>query len=161
RPVKDFGALSDLDAAHSDRAMERGVMSAVGAIGLATLASRITGYARDIVVARTFGAGPVTDAFFVAFRIPNLLRRLLGEGALTTAIIPVLSATLQRGGRVSFARTVQAVAGASLIVLCAVSALGALLAPWIVSVMAPGWRADAALFDLAITLTRMMFPYLL
>jgi putative peptidoglycan lipid II flippase len=152
--------VSDADRARSDAA-ERGVVSAVGAIGLATLASRVLGYARDIVIARAFGAGPVTDAFFVAFRIPNLLRRLLAEGALSTSVVPVLSATLSRGGPEAFARLVRVVAGAGLVVLCAVSALGMLLAPWIVAAMAPGWRADAALFDLAVTLTRLMFPYLL
>lgn len=151
------------DPAHdrSDRTVEGGVVSAVGAIGLATLASRVLGYARDIVVARAFGAGPVTDAFFVAFRIPNLLRRLLAEGALSTGVVPVFSATLQRGGPASLARAVQAVTGAGLVVLCAVSALGAALAPWLVTIMAPGWRADATLFDLAVTLTRVMFPSLL
>ncbi len=153
--------MNDPDRTHSDRAVERGVVSAVGTIGLATFTSRLLGYARDIVIARVFGAGPVTDAFFVAFRIPNLLRRLLAEGALTTGVVPVFSATLSRGGPASFARTVQAVAGAGLVVLCAVSALGMILAPWIVAVMAPGWRTDAALFDLAVTLTRVMFPYLL
>jgi putative peptidoglycan lipid II flippase len=137
------------------------VVSSVGAIGVATLASRVLGYARDIVVARAFGAGPVTDAFFVAFRIPNLLRRLLAEGALSTGVVPVFSATLHAGGQASFARAVQAVAGAGLVVLSAVCALGILLARPIVGVMAPGWRADAALFDLAVTLTRVMFPYLL
>jgi putative peptidoglycan lipid II flippase len=141
--------------------VERGVVSAVGSIGLATLASRVLGYARDIVVARAFGAGPVTDAFFVAFRIPNLLRRLLAEGALSTAVVPVFSATLARGGPVAFATMVRTVAGSGLVVLCSVSALGVALAPWIVAVMAPGWRADTALFDLAVVLTRIMFPYLL
>jgi putative peptidoglycan lipid II flippase len=141
--------------------MERGVVSSVGAIGLGTLASRILGYARDIVVARAFGAGPVTDAFFVAFRVPNLLRRLLAEGALSTGVVPVLSATLHTAGPVSFARTVQAVAGAGLVALCAVCALGIALARVIVTVLAPGWRADAALFELAVMLTRVMFPYLL
>ncbi len=144
-----------------DKAVRAGVVQAVGAIGLATLASRVLGYVRDIVLAQTFGAGPVTDAFFVAFRIPNLLRRLLAEGALSTAIIPVFSETLARGGPASFARMVRAVAGAGTVVLCAVSALGMLLAPWIVAVMAPGWRSQAGLFDLAVTLTRTMFPYLL
>jgi putative peptidoglycan lipid II flippase len=141
--------------------MEQGVVSSIGTIGLGTLTSRVLGYARDIVVARTFGAGPVTDAFFVAFRIPNLLRRLLAEGALSTGVVPVLSATLHTGGPVSFARTVQVVAGAGLVVLCVVCALGMALARFIVSIMAPGWRADAALFDLAVMLTRVMFPYLL
>ncbi|HET8578902.1 MAG TPA: murein biosynthesis integral membrane protein MurJ, partial [Methylomirabilota bacterium] len=140
--------------------VQRGVVSAVGTIGLATLASRLLGFARDMVVARAFGAGPVTDAFFVAFRIPNLLRRLLAEGALSTAIIPVFSETLARGGRESFGRTARAVSGAALVALCAVSALGMLLAPWIVAIMAPGWMADVGLYQLAVRLTRLMFPYL-
>jgi putative peptidoglycan lipid II flippase len=137
------------------------VVSSVGAIGTATLTSRILGYARDIVVARAFGAGPVTDAFFVAFRIPNLLRRLLAEGALSTGVVPVFSATLHESGPVPLARAVQAVAGAGLVVLGAVCLLGVALARSIVTVMAPGWRADATLFDLAVMLTRVMFPYLL
>jgi putative peptidoglycan lipid II flippase len=141
--------------------MEQRVVASVGAIGLGTLTSRVLGYARDIVVARAFGAGPVTDAFFVAFRIPNMLRRLLAEGALSTGIVPVLSATLSTAGPGSFARTVQVVAGAGLVVLSVVCLLGMLLARAIVSVMAPGWRADVALFDLAVMLTRVMFPYLL
>jgi len=148
------------DGLDPHESLQRGVVSAVGAIGLATLASRALGYVRDMVVARAFGAGPVTDAFFVAFRIPNLLRRLLAEGALSTAIIPVFSESLAHGGPESFGRMARAVAGAALVALCVVSTLGALLAPWIVAVMAPGWTADAGLFDLAVRLTRVMFPYL-
>ena len=144
-----------------DRAVRAGVVRAVGTIGLATLASRVLGYTRDIVLARAFGASPLTDAFFVAFRIPNLLRRLLAEGALSTAIIPVFSETLARSGPQSFGRMVQAVAGVGTVVLAGVSLLGMLLAPWIVALMAPGWKAEVALFDLAVTLTRLMFPYLL
>ena len=87
------------------------MVSAVGSIGLATLASRVLGYVRDMVVARAFGAGAVTDAFFVAFRIPNLLRRLLAEGALSTAIIPVFTEYLATGGRAAFAAMVRAVRG--------------------------------------------------
>src|SRR5262249_31724042 len=151
----------DPDRTGSHAAIERGVVSAIGSIGVATLASRVLGYARDIVVARAFGAGPVTDAFFVAFRIPNLLRRLLAEGALSTGVVPVFSATLHTGGPTVFARTVQAVAGAGLVVLCAVCALGMIFSRYIVSIMAPGWRADPSLFDLAVMLTRVMFPYLL
>ena len=67
---------------------ERQVVGALGSIGAATLASRVLGFVRDMVVALSFGAGPVTDAFFVAFRIPNILRRLLGEGALATTKKP-------------------------------------------------------------------------
>lgn len=144
----------------AQRDMQRGVLRAVGSIGLATLASRILGFARDMVVARAFGAGPVTDAFFVAFRIPNLLRRLLAEGALATAILPVFAQYLARDSREGFVRMVRAVTGAAMVTLCLVSALGMLLAPWIVKVMAPGWAADAGQIGLASGLTRVMFPYL-
>jgi putative peptidoglycan lipid II flippase len=137
------------------------MVSAVGRIGLATLASRVLGYVRDMVVASVFGAGPVTDAFFVAYRIPNLLRRLLAEGALSTAIIPVFSEYLARGGREAFVGMARAVAGVGTVTLCVVSALGMALAPWILAVMTPGWAADPGLIDLAVRLTRLMFPYLL
>jgi len=140
--------------------VERGMVSAVGTIGAATLASRILGYARDMVIARAFGAGPATDAFLVAFRIPNLLRRLLAEGALATAVVPVFTETLARDGSAAFGRMTRAVAGVALVALCVVAALGVLLAPWVVTVMAPGWRADTRLFALAVRLTRVMCPYL-
>jgi putative peptidoglycan lipid II flippase len=148
------------EAADSQERVQRGVVSAVGSIGLATLTSRVLGYVRDMVVAHAFGAGPLTDAFFVAFRIPNLLRRLLAEGALSTAVIPVFTETLTREGPEAFGRLVRAVTGVAIVVLCAVSALGALAAPIVVAVMAPGWRTDTGLFDLAVALTRLMFPYL-
>ncbi len=148
------------DATGGAEHVHRGVVSAVGAIGLATLTSRVLGYVRDMVVAHAFGAGPVTDAFLVAFRIPNLLRRLLGEGALSTAVIPVFTETLTRGGPTAFARLARAATGAAIVVLCVVSALGVLLSRPVVALMAPGWRADGALFELAVTLTRVMFPYL-
>jgi putative peptidoglycan lipid II flippase len=135
------------------------VVRAVGAIGLATLASRVLGYVRDMVVAGAFGAGVTTDAFFVAYRIPNLLRRLLAEGALSTAIVPVFTEYLHAGSRPDFTRMVRAVTGAALVVLVVTVALGALAAPWIVAALAPGWTADRSLFDLAVRLTRVMFPY--
>jgi len=145
----------------AQRDVHASVVSAVGTIGLATLVSRVLGYVRDMVVARAFGAGPVTDAFFVAFRIPNLLRRLLAEGALSTAIIPVFTAYIARESPPAVARMLRAVAGAGTLTLCAVSLLGALAAPWIVAVMAPGWAADPQLLALAVRLTRVMFPYIL
>jgi putative peptidoglycan lipid II flippase len=145
----------------AERALQHGVVRAVGVIGAATLASRVLGFARDMVMARAFGAGPVTDAFFVAFRIPNLLRRLLAEGALSTAIIPIFTEYLERPGRAEFDRMVRAVTGVAMVVLCVVSGLGMLLAPWIVRVMAPGWTDDPELIGLAGRLTTLMFPYLL
>jgi len=154
--VKGNVAVSEEQPAAQHR-----VLRAVGVIAAATLASRVLGFVRDMVVARAFGAGPVTDAFFVAFRIPNLLRRLLAEGALSTAVIPVFTEYLERHGRAEFGRMVRAVTGVATVVLCAVSGLGMLLAPWIVRVMAPGWNADPGLIGLAGRLTSLMFPYLL
>src|SRR5262249_39750918 len=158
RRVKEFRSLNGPDRAGANAAIERGVVAAIGSIGAATLASRGLGYPRGIVVARAFGARPVTPPLFVARRSPTLLRRLLAEGALSTGVVPVLSATLGNRGPIAFVRTVQVVAGAGLVVLCVVSALGMILARPIVSVMAPGWRTDPGLFDLAVTLTRLMVP---
>lgn len=139
---------------------ERQVVRALGSIGAATLASRVLGFIRDMTVASTFGAGPATDAFFVAFRIPNVLRRLLAEGALSTAGIPVISDYAVNQPREELRRMVRAVVGAALLVLGLVTVLGVLAAPWIVRVIAPGFD-DSGQSALATLLTRVMFPYLL
>src|SRR5437660_582447 len=130
---------------------EAQVVRALGSIGVATLASRVLGFVRDVVVARAFGAGPVTDAFFVAFRIPNILRRLLGEGALSTAVVPMLTDYLVTRPRADFHRLFRAMLGAAILVLCAVTALGSLLAPWIVRLMAPGFAGEAVQITIFIT----------
>src|SRR5919204_5172017 len=95
---------------------ERQVMGGLGSIGAATLTSRVLGFARDMVVALAFGAGPVTDAFFVAFRIPNILRRLLAEGALATAVIPVFTDYIANRSRAEMTRMLAVVLGAALLV---------------------------------------------
>jgi putative peptidoglycan lipid II flippase len=136
------------------------VVRALGSIGAATLASRLLGFVRDMIVALTFGAGPLTDAFFVAFRIPNVLRRLLAEGALSTAVVPLLSNYLVTRSRSEFNRLFQAVLGAGALVLGTVTIAGIVAAPWIVRVMAPGFAAEPGRLALTVTLTRVMFPYL-
>ncbi len=140
---------------------ERQVVRALGSIGAATLASRILGFVRDAVVALAFGAGPVTDAFFVAFRIPNILRRLLAEGALSTAIVPVFSDYAATRSRDEFVRMLRAVSGAALAVLGVTSLLGVILSPWLLRAIAPGFTSDPAQESLAVLLTRVMFPYVL
>src|SRR3989440_3993675 len=97
--------------------VEQQVIRALGSIGSATLLSRVLGYVRDMVVALAFGAGPVTDAFFVAFRIPNILRRLLGEGALATAGIPVFTEYATVRSRDELRRLVRATFGVGLVTL--------------------------------------------
>src|SRR5918996_1878497 len=96
---------------------ERQVVGALGSIGAATLASRVLGFVRDMIVALAFGAGPVTDAFFVAFRIPNILRRLLAEGALSTAVIPVFTEYAVSRPREEVLRMLRAVFGLALVAL--------------------------------------------
>jgi putative peptidoglycan lipid II flippase len=139
---------------------ERQVVGALGSIGTATLASRVLGFVRDMVVALAFGAGPVTDAFFVAFRIPNILRRLLAEGALSTAVIPVFTDYAVTRPREELVRMLRAVLAASLLVLLAITLVGVVAAPWIVAVIAPGFGAEPGQLALAVQLTRVMFPYL-
>src|SRR5262249_39622285 len=129
-------------------------------VGSATLLSRVLGFVRDLVVARAFGAGPLTDAFFVAFRLPNLLRRLVAEGALSSAFIPVFTDYLTTRTQEETRRMLRAVAGATLVVLCTLTVAGILAAPFLVRVMAPGFFADLARGALTVRLTRIMFPYL-
>src|SRR5213596_760547 len=97
--------------------VERQVVRALGSISGATFLSRVLGFVRDMVVALVFGAGPVTDAFFVAFRIPNMLRRLLAEGALSTAMIPVFSEYLVTRSRPEVLRMLRAVLALALVAL--------------------------------------------
>src|SRR4026208_333936 len=117
------------DATGGHEHVQRGGVGAVGGVGRATLTSRVLGYVRDMVVAHTFGAGPVTDAFLVAFRIPNLLRRLLAEGALSTAVIPVFTDYAVNRSREELIRMLRALLAAALLVLGLVTLLGVVAAP--------------------------------
>src|SRR2546426_1453953 len=142
-------------------ASEGQVVRALGGIASATLLSRLLGFVRDMVVARAFGAGPITDAFFVAFRIPNILRRLLAEGALSTAMIPVFTEYASIRERPDLLRMLRAVLGLALLALTVTMVLGMLGAPLILPVIAPGFASDPSQAALTVFLTRVMFPYLL
>ena len=136
------------------------VAKAAGVVGLATMLSRVFGFIRDVIVARYFGAGLATDAFFVAFRIPNLLRRLFAEGSLTIAFVPVFTEYLKAKSRedaFELARVAFTLLSAILVV---VSIAGVLLSPAIVTLMAPGFRAAPDKYALTVLLTRIMFPYI-
>lgn len=139
---------------------ERGVVRAAAVVGGATLLSRILGFLRDLAVAQAFGAGPATDAFFVAFRLPNLLRRLVAEGALSSAFIPVFTEYLTTRSRADVRRMFRVVTGGMTAVLALLTLAGILGAPLLVRVMAPGFFADPATGALTVRLTRVMFPYL-
>jgi putative peptidoglycan lipid II flippase len=122
-----------------------------------TLLSRITGYLRDAIIAAFLGASPHSDAFFVAFRIPNMFRRLFGEGALTPAIVPVVSEILQNDKK---DKEIQSIIGTTMLVVGLITIFGIILAPYIVKVLAYGFSKDSELFHLTVTLTRITFPYL-
>ncbi len=126
-----------------------------------TLLSRITGLARETLTAAIFGAGSHTDAFFVAFRLPNLLRRLFAEGAFSQAFVPVLGQLrAQQGDRqaLRLARHAALVMSVALVAICLAAIVGAPILVWL---MSGGFSGDTATFDLTVMLTRWMFPYIL
>ncbi len=137
------------------------VARAAGTIGLFTLLSRVLGFVRDMVLARLFGASLAADAFFVAFRIPNLFRELLAEGTMSAAFVPVFTEKLATGDREGAWALASRVFTLLLMVLVAVVAVGVAAAPLIVRVMAPGFADDPGQTGLTVLLTRIMFPYLL
>lgn len=134
---------------------------AVATVGGFTLLSRITGFARDILIAGFLGAGTVADTFFVAFKFPNLFRRLFAEGAVAAAFVPLYAQTLEKDGEAEahvFARRAFTVMG---LVLAVFVALMEIIMPWAIYVFAPGFDAVPGKLELAADLTRITFPYLL
>ncbi|MCC0005109.1 MAG: murein biosynthesis integral membrane protein MurJ [Methylobacteriaceae bacterium] len=130
-------------------------------VGGFTLLSRITGFARDIVLAATLGAGLMTDAFVVAFRLPNHFRAIFGEGAFNAAFVPSYARVLETEGAAEaqkFSSRIFTLLLASQIVLLV---LALAFTPFFVDLLAPGFRADPRKFDLAVALTRVTFPYLM
>jgi len=136
------------------------VTKAAGIVSGATLLSRILGFIRDMVIAGFFGAGMAADAFFVAFRIPNLLRRLLAEGSLTIAFIPVFTEYLQKDGDAAAFQMARSAFRLLALLLALVAVVGILMAPLIVRIMAPGFMLAPDKLSLTIELTRFMFPYI-
>lgn len=129
-------------------------------VGGATMASRVLGFVRDTMVAAILGTGPVADAFFVAFRLPNLFRRLFGEGAFNSAFVPLYSKALEGEGEDAARRFAGEAFAGLLAVLLAVSALAMVATPALVWLLAPGFLEDPEKFDLTTLLTRICFPYL-
>jgi putative peptidoglycan lipid II flippase len=137
------------------------LLRALATVSGMTLVSRILGFVRDAIIARMFGAGLATDAFFVAFRIPNLLRRLFAEGAFSQAFVPILAEYKSRNGHDETKLLVDRTATTLTVVLIAVSAIGIAIAPVIIYVSAPGFAAVPEKFDLTVAMLRVTFPYIL
>jgi len=138
----------------------RSVTKAAGQISVATTGSRILGFIRDILLAKIFGATGLTDAYFIAYRIPNLFRELFAEGSMSAAFVPVFTETLTKEGKENARKLASAVLAFLLLVLSALCSLGILFAPLIVTVIAPGFISSPEKFNLTVKLTRIMFPFL-
>ena len=136
--------------------MLRGILT----VGGWTMASRILGFARDMLIAALLGAGPVADAFFVANRLPNLFRRLFGEGAFNAAFVPAFSGLLASDGHGAAQRFAEQAAAVMAFWLVGLTVLAEVFMPQLMAALAPGFAAIPAKFDLAVTLGRIAFPYM-
>src|SRR5260221_10300539 len=125
-----------------------------------TAVSRVLGYARDFFIARIFGAGLLSDAFFVAFKIPNLLRRLFAEGAFSQAFVPILAEHKNKNSLEETRLLIDATSTVLFLALIVAAALGMAAAPLIVYVTAPGFAAQPEKFELTVQLLRVTFPYI-
>ena len=136
------------------------IIKSAGIIGFATVISRVLGFVRDIIIARFFGTARYAEAFVVAFRIPNMLRDLVGEGATNAAFVPVLSEYLVKK-KEEFWELANVILNLLLIALSAITIAGIAAAPLIVRFIAPGFLEDPEKFAITVKLTRVMFPYIL
>lgn len=141
--------------------MSKALFKSTAIVGGLTLLSRIFGFARDVIIAQVFGASAAMDAFLVAFKIPNFMRRLFAEGAFSQAFIPVLSEYKNQQDKAAVQQLVSHTAGTLGGVLLLVTVLGVLLAPVLIVIFAPGFLSDTPKYSLAVDLLRITFPYLL
>ena len=137
------------------------LLKSSGIVACGVLASRALGFVRDVIIARFLGTGFLAEAFFVAQRIPNLFRDLVGEGAANAAIVPVLSEYAQKKTKEEWQECINAVLAWGVIVLGSITIIGICAAPWIVRLIAPGFAGEPGKLKLTADLTRIMFPYLI
>jgi len=150
----DFEPSNNQDSHHN-------LMKSTSLLSVGTLSSRILGFLRDIVLAKLLGTGFRADAFFVALKIPNLFRDLVGEGATNAAIVPVFAEYKEGKDREEFWRFISVILAIGLIVLSVITLLGIWLAPIIIRLMAPGFMTNPEKLLLTINLTKLIFPYLI
>ena len=137
------------------------LLKSLAAVSSMTMFSRVLGFARDAIVARIFGAGMATDAFFVAFKLPNLLRRIFAEGAFSQAFVPILAEYKSKQGEEATRIFVSYVSGLLTLALALVTVAGIAAAPWVITITAPGFADTADKFALTTQLLRITFPYIL
>jgi putative peptidoglycan lipid II flippase len=140
--------------------LSRQLFKSTAVVSSMTMISRILGFIRDMLFARIFGVDSATDAFFVAFKIPNFLRRLFAEGAFAQAFVPVLSDYKEQGSAEALRRFIDRTAGTLALVLMLVTIIGIVAAPILIMMFAPGFIAQGRQYDLAVEMLRITFPYL-
>jgi putative peptidoglycan lipid II flippase len=146
---------------HQKELPQESVVRSATLVSIAVFFSRVTGLVREMVMARLFGAGFVYDAFLLGFRIPNLTRDLFAEGALSSAFVPAFTTTLAKKGKAEAVLLSNLVATAIIVIVGVFCVLGTVFAPALVELLAPGFHQVAGKFELAVTMTRIMFPFLL
>ena len=139
----------------------RSLAGTAGIIGIATFGSRILGFIRDMILARLLGASASADAFFVAYRIPNLLRELLAEGSMSAAFIPVFTEYHTLRSKRETWELMSATFTTLLSIVTMITLVGIVVAPTIVWLLAPGFHEDPTKLQLTTLLTQVMFPYLI
>ena len=159
-PNPESGPHNPLNPDIQNPDSHRSIIKSTSVISLGTLVSRVLGFIRDIVLATLLGTGIKADAFFLALKIPNLFRDIVGEGASNAALVPVLAEYNQKSDKTEFLQFINVVLAVSLIILSLFTIAGILFAPVLVRMMAPGFMADPAKLLLTIQLTKLMFPYL-
>jgi len=137
------------------------IARSAGVIGLATLVSRVLGFIRDIVIAQLFGVYLYAQAFVIAFKIPNLFRDLVGEGAVNSAVVPVFAGYLAEDKKAEFWELCNTLMNLLLVVLAGITVLGMIFSPVLVRLIAPGFAGDPAQFAVTVKLNRLIFPYIL
>ncbi len=145
----------------SGESAKSGLLRSSAVVSVMTLLSRVLGMVRDMVVAAYFGSSPAADAFFIAFKIPNFMRRLFAEGAFAQAFVPVLSEYRAQRSLAEVKQLVDRVAGTLGLTLTAITALGVVASPYLIMLFAPGFRGEPEKLALAGELLRITFPYLL
>ncbi len=138
-----------------------GLFRSFATVGGATMLSRLLGFGRDVMLAAFVGTGPVADAFVVAFRLPNLFRRLFAEGAFNSAFVPLLARSVEEEGEQGARKFAGEIAAALFWSLVVILALAEVFMPLLVHLLAPGYYSDPAKFDLTVLMSRIAFPYLL
>ncbi|MEA9976044.1 MULTISPECIES: murein biosynthesis integral membrane protein MurJ [unclassified Pseudomonas] len=137
------------------------LLRSLAAVSSITMISRVLGFVRDTIIARTFGAGMATDAFFIAFKLPNLLRRIFAEGAFSQAFVPILAEYKNQKGEEAARTLIAYVSGLLTLVLALVTLVGIVAAPWVIWITAPGFADTPEKFALTTDLLRVTFPYIL